>query len=98
MAEAAGERALTCRKEYLTVISIGRIIDNKLIIRRFRRLEVIKPVMMTHYMMLQRNLIYTAITRGRKLVVVVGTKKALAIGVKNNKTEKRYSLLKHRLM
>lgn len=59
---------------------------------------VVIPVMMTHYMMLQRNLIYTAITRGRKLVVVVGTKKALAIGVKNNKTEKRYSLLKHRLM
>jgi len=58
---------------------------------------VVIPVMMTHYMMLQRNLIYTAVTRGRKLVVVVGTKKALAIGVKNNKTEKRFSLLKHRL-
>jgi exodeoxyribonuclease V alpha subunit len=37
----------------------------------------------------QRNLIYTGVTRGRKLVVMAGTKKALAIGVKNDKTEKR---------
>ena len=58
---------------------------------------VIIPVLTQHYMLLQRNLIYTAVTRGRKLVVIVGTKKALAIGVKNNKTEKRYTYLKHRL-
>ncbi|MBW2239875.1 MAG: ATP-dependent RecD-like DNA helicase [Deltaproteobacteria bacterium] len=50
-----------------------------------------------HYILLQRNLIYTAVTRGRKLVVMVGTKKALAIGVKNNKTEKRYTYLRQRL-
>jgi exodeoxyribonuclease V alpha subunit len=48
-------------------------------------------------MLLQRNLIYTAVTRGRKLVVIVGTRKALAIGVKNNKTEKRYTYLRYRL-
>jgi len=37
------------------------------------------------------------VTRGRKLVVMVGTMKALAIGVKNDKTQKRYTYLKHRL-
>ena len=58
---------------------------------------VIIPVLTQHYILLQRNLIYTAVTRGRKLVVMVGTKKALAIGVKNNKTEKRYTYLGQRL-
>ena len=50
-----------------------------------------------YYVLLQRNLIYTAVTRGRKLVVMVGTKKALAIGVKNDKTQKRYTYLRYRL-
>jgi len=59
---------------------------------------VVIPVLTQHYMMLQRNLIYTAITRGRKLVVLIGTKKALAIAVKNNKQQQRYSLLKERLL
>jgi exodeoxyribonuclease V alpha subunit len=59
---------------------------------------VIIPILTQHYMLLQRNLIYTAVTRGRKLVVVVGTRKALAIGVRNNKTKKRYTYLRHRLM
>jgi len=58
---------------------------------------VIIPVMTQHYMLLQRNLLYTAVTRGRQLVVMVGTRKALAIGVKNNKTRKRYTRLRHRL-
>jgi len=49
------------------------------------------------YALLQRNLIYTAVTRGRKLVVIVGTKRALAIAVKNSKTEKRYTYLRNRL-
>ncbi|MEW5908590.1 MAG: hypothetical protein AB1659_02190 [Thermodesulfobacteriota bacterium] len=48
--------------------------------------------------MLQRNLIYTAVTRAQRLFVMVGTRKALAIGVKNNKTQKRYSRLKARLI
>ena len=47
--------------------------------------------------LLQRNLIYTAVTRGRELVVMVGTKKALAISVKNDKTQKRFTYLKYRL-
>jgi len=48
--------------------------------------------------LLQRNLLYTGVTRGKKLVVIVGTKKAMAIAVKNNKTEKRYTLLMRRLI
>ncbi len=58
---------------------------------------VVIPIMTQHFMLLQRNLIYTAVTRGRELVVMVGTKKALAIAVKNDKTQKRFTLLKHRL-
>ncbi len=59
---------------------------------------VVIPIVTQHYMLLQRNLIYTAVTRGKELVVMVGTKKALAIGVKNNKTQKRFTYLKHRLV
>ena len=58
---------------------------------------VIIPVHTTHYVMLQRNLLYTAITRGRRLVVLVGTKKALAIAVKNQKIQQRYTGLVARL-
>ena len=50
------------------------------------------------YMLLHRNLLYTAITRGKKLVVLVGTNKAIAIAIKNNKPQKRYTLLKERLL
>ena len=58
---------------------------------------VVIPILTQHYMLLQRNLIYTGITRGKKLVVLVGTKKALAIAIKNNKPQKRYTLLRERL-
>lgn len=58
---------------------------------------VVIPVLTQHYMLLQRNLIYTAITRGKKLVIMVGTKRAMAIAVKNNKMDRRYSYLTHRL-
>lgn len=58
---------------------------------------VVLPLLTQHYIMLQRNLIYTAITRGRKLVVVVGTKKALAISINNAKTRKRHTRLEQRL-
>jgi exodeoxyribonuclease V alpha subunit len=58
---------------------------------------VIIPLLTQHYVLLQRNLIYTAVTRGKRLVVIVGSKRALAIAVRNNKTEKRYTYLKHRL-
>jgi exodeoxyribonuclease V alpha subunit len=59
---------------------------------------VILPVLMQHYRLLQRNLIYTAVTRGRELVVLVGSRKALAIAVRNNKTAFRYTCLRQRLM
>jgi exodeoxyribonuclease V alpha subunit len=58
---------------------------------------VVVPVLTQHYVLLQRNLLYTAITRGKKLVVVVGSKKALAIAVNNDKTAARYSRLRDRL-
>jgi exodeoxyribonuclease V alpha subunit len=58
---------------------------------------VVIPVVTQHYMLLQRNLIYTAITRAKRLVVLIGTKKALAIAIKNNKVGKRYTYLKQRL-
>ena len=52
---------------------------------------VVIPLATQHYMLLQRNLIYTGITRGKKLVVLVGQKKALAIGVRNDRPQRRYS-------
>jgi exodeoxyribonuclease V alpha subunit len=59
---------------------------------------VVLPVHTTHYIMLQRNLLYTAITRARRLLVLVGTKKALAIAVKNDAAVRRSSRLADRLV
>jgi exodeoxyribonuclease V alpha subunit len=58
---------------------------------------VIIPVTTQHFVMLQRNLIYTAITRARDLVVVIGTKKAMGIAVKNNAVALRNTTLVERL-
>ena len=58
---------------------------------------IILPVHTQHYMMLQRNLLYTGITRGKKLVVLVGTKKALGIAVRNDKTRLRHTRLAERI-
>lgn len=58
---------------------------------------VVIPILAQHYILLQRNLIYTAVTRGRNLVVMVGTRKALAMGVNNNRTQKRFTYLRYRL-
>jgi exodeoxyribonuclease V alpha subunit len=58
---------------------------------------VVLPLLTQHYVLLQRNLLYTAITRGRKLVVVVGSKRALAMAVHNAKTAARYTRLAERL-
>jgi exodeoxyribonuclease V alpha subunit len=58
---------------------------------------VVLPILTQHYILLQRNLIYTAVTRGKHLVVVVGTRKALHMGINNNKTKKRYTYLQQRL-
>ena len=58
---------------------------------------VIVPLLTQHFVLLQRNLLYTAITRGKKLVILVGSKKALAIAIRNNKTAARFSRLRERL-
>jgi exodeoxyribonuclease V alpha subunit len=58
---------------------------------------VILPVFMQHYMMLSRNLIYTGLTRARKLVILVGEEKAIALAVNQVKDQQRYTLLGHRL-
>jgi exodeoxyribonuclease V alpha subunit len=52
---------------------------------------VVIPIATQHCMLLQRNLIYTGITRGKKLVVLIGQKKALPIAVRNDRPQKRYS-------
>jgi exodeoxyribonuclease V alpha subunit len=58
---------------------------------------VVMPVATQHFVMLQRNLIYTGITRGKKLVVLIGDPKALAMAVGNRESQRRWSGLKDRL-
>ncbi|WP_068468065.1 ATP-dependent RecD-like DNA helicase [Candidatus Protochlamydia phocaeensis] len=59
---------------------------------------VVMPIHTSHFMLLHRNLLYTGITRGKKLVVLVGTKKALAIAVKKDDVQRRYTSLQQALM
>jgi exodeoxyribonuclease V alpha subunit len=58
---------------------------------------VVIPVTTQHFLMLQRNLLYTAVTRAKKMVVLIGTKRAIAIAIKNNRIDERNSLLSERL-
>jgi exodeoxyribonuclease V alpha subunit len=58
---------------------------------------VVVPILTQHYVMLQRNLLYTAITRAKRLVTLVGTKKALSIAIKNDRIQWRNCLLRDRL-
>ena len=58
---------------------------------------MVVPVMTQHYPMLQRNLLYTAVTRARKLAVLVGSPKALAIAVRSQKAFERHTGLAKRL-
>jgi len=58
---------------------------------------VVMPVHTQHYPLLQRNLLYTAVTRGKRLVVLVGSKRALAIAVRNGRTGERHTGLADRL-
>jgi exodeoxyribonuclease V alpha subunit len=55
------------------------------------------PVLTQHYLLIQRNLLYTAVTRAKSLVILVGTRRAIAIAVKNNKVANRYTALNWRL-
>ena len=58
---------------------------------------VVMPVLMTHYVMLQRNLVYTGVTRAKKLLVIVGTKKALGVAVRTVTVSKRNTMLAERI-
>ena len=58
---------------------------------------VILPLVVQHYLLLQRNLLYTAVTRAKSLVVILGTMKALAIALKNNEVKGRYTRLAERI-
>ncbi|MCE7986281.1 MAG: ATP-dependent RecD-like DNA helicase [Caldilinea sp. CFX5] len=58
---------------------------------------VVIPVLTSHYMMLQRNLLYTAVTRAKRLVVLVGQPKAIAMAVRNDKVTQRFTGLRERL-
>ena len=55
------------------------------------------PVVTQHYMLLQRNLIYTGLTRGRKLAVLMGSRRAMHMGLKNERGRKRFTTLALRL-
>lgn len=58
---------------------------------------IVIPVLTSHYMMLQRNLLYTAVTRAKRLVVLVGQPKAIAMAVRNDKVTQRFTGLRERL-
>jgi exodeoxyribonuclease V alpha subunit len=58
---------------------------------------IVIPLATQHFLLLQRNLVYTGVTRGKRLVVLVGQSKALAMAVRNNQTARRYSGLRARL-
>ena len=58
---------------------------------------IVMPVHTSHYMLLQRNLLYTGLTRAKQLVVILGTKQALALAIQNDKVETRYTGLIHAL-
>ena len=58
---------------------------------------VVIPLATQHFLLLQRNLIYTGVTRGKRLVVLIGQRKALAMAVRNHRTENRWSGLRARL-
>ncbi len=58
---------------------------------------IVMPLLTEHYILLQRNLLYTAVTRAKRLAVIVGSRKALGIAIRNAKTQERYTMLARRL-
>ena len=58
---------------------------------------VVMPFMMSHYIMLQRNLLYTGVTRAKKIMVLIGQKKAVSYAIHNNKAVERNTRLAERL-
>ncbi len=96
-AEVEGEREVTYKTEELDQLVLAYAIS----VHKSQGNEypvVVMPVTTQHYLMLQRNLLYTAVTRAKQMVVLIGTKKAIAIAVKNNRIQERNSLLKERLL
>jgi exodeoxyribonuclease V alpha subunit len=105
-------KRINTEEQYVTIIFDGRHIDYEysdldeivlayaISVHKSQGSEypaVIIPILTQHYILLQRNLIYTAVTRGQRLVIIVGTRNALAIGINNDKTQKRFTYLQHRL-
>ncbi len=105
-------KRINTEEQYVTIIFDGRHIDYEysnldeivlayaVSVHKSQGSEypaVIIPIHTQHYILLQRNLIYTAVTRGQRLVIMVGTRKALAIGINNDKTQKRFTYLRYRL-
>ena len=58
---------------------------------------ILLPLVPGHYVMLQRNLLYTAVTRAKTLVILLGSKAVLQTAVENDRTKRRYTLLAERL-
>ena len=58
---------------------------------------VIIPILTSHYILLQRNLLYTALTRAKELAILIGSKKAIGIAVGKNIVEQRFTSLKERI-
>lgn len=100
------------KKEVFSVSYYGRIVDYEFMemdeislayaisVHKSQGSEypvVVLPMMTQHFVLLQRNLLYTAISRGQRLVIIVGTKQALNVALKNNKPKKRLSSLAFRL-
>jgi len=59
---------------------------------------IVMPLHMSHFILLYRNLLYTAVTRGRRLVVLIGSKKALAVAIKNIDVRQRFTGLKEAIL
>jgi exodeoxyribonuclease V alpha subunit len=94
--DADGERLVEYQTEDLEQLTLSYAIS----VHKSQGNEypvVIMPVTTQHFLMLQRNLLYTAVTRAKKMVVLLGTKRAVAIAVKNNRIEERNSFLSQRL-
>ncbi|HEY8465105.1 MAG TPA: ATP-dependent RecD-like DNA helicase [Bacillota bacterium] len=94
--DSDGERLVEYQTEDLDQLTLSYVIS----VHKSQGNEypvVIIPVTTQHFLLLQRNLIYTGVTRAKKMVVLIGTKRALAIAVKNNRIEERNSLLSQRL-
>ena len=88
------------RSNTISAISMSWLWRTSLSIHKSQGSEfpcVVIPIHTQHYLMLQRNLLYTAVTRGKKLVVLVGSKKALGMAVRRADTGQRNTTLRKRL-